>query len=107
MPLQLHIPELKDIIELAEDWTFTLHEERRNSPMWALMEPGYDRRAWLFRNPRTMEVTLAAGTQLVVDRIYIRAGSASFNSVTFRAKIDKKSIRFWAKLKDVNKIVMV
>lgn len=107
MPLQLHIPELKDIIELAEDWTFTLHEERRNVAMWALMVPGYDAKKWYIPNPQSMEVTLAAGTQLVVDRIYIRAGSASFNSVTFRAKIDKKSIRFWAKLKDVNKIVMV
>ena len=54
--------------------------------------------------------TLPAGTQLVIDRIYIRRGVEAYNSVTFRTNKncpEKKfrSKRFWARLADVNKIV--
>lgn len=57
-----------------------------------------------------IEVTFPVGTQLSVDRIYIRRGAESFNSVTFRTtKICPEKIlrsgRFWVKLKDANKIV--
>lgn len=57
-----------------------------------------------------IKVTLPQGTQLKLDRIYIRQGAESFSSVTFRTtKIspDKKfaSKRFWVKLSDANKIV--
>lgn len=65
-------------------------------------------------------VTLPMGTILTVDRIYVRKGSSDFSSISFN--VDKKSIeknfsdfatrvagskgrcRFWAKLKDCNKI---
>lgn len=57
-----------------------------------------------------VRVTLPVGTQLSVDRIYIKRGGESFNSITFRTtKIcpDKKlaSKRFWVKLRDANEIV--
>ena len=60
-------------------------------------------------NPYVL-VTLPAGTVLEFDRIYIRKGVEAFNSVTFRipkSNPDKKfrSCRFWAKLKDVNKLM--
>lgn len=56
-----------------------------------------------------IEVTFPQGTQLKVDRIYIRQGGESFASVTFRTtKIcpDKRfaNKRFWAKLRHVNEI---
>jgi hypothetical protein len=69
-----------------------------------------------------LEVTLPAGTILSVDRIYIRKGASDFSSITFYAKSlgeiqrqtsrwsrdqkpkKKKSLRFWAKLEDCNKI---
>jgi len=55
-------------------------------------------------------VTLPKGTQLKVDRIYIRQGGESFASVTFRTtKVGPekkyKSKRFWAKLREANEIV--
>lgn len=51
-------------------------------------------------------VSLPAGTELKVDRIYIRKGNSDYSSLTFYALIPgmKKKIRFFAKLKDVNNI---
>lgn len=65
------------------------------------------------------EMTFRAETELTIDRYYIRQGHAHFDSVTFRtncwvsalgdplfsASRKLKSLRFWAKLADVNKIV--
>lgn len=116
MTTRLYIPALGDTIKLAEPWSFTLHEEHRNIKLINLIDPSYkDGTVWhgmrmdyYRRQTRlTWPVTLPSGTELVVDRIYIRAGVEDFNSLTFRTKMGKKSIRFWAKLADVNKIVMV
>jgi len=57
-----------------------------------------------------IRVTLLKGTQLKVDRIYVRRGGESFSSVTFRTtKIcpEKRfaSKRFWVKLREANEIV--
>jgi hypothetical protein len=68
-----------------------------------------------------IEVELPAGTVLQVDRIYIRKGASDYSSITFFTKnlpetvIEnrgwagthsklKKSLRFWVKLPDCNKI---
>lgn len=68
-----------------------------------------------------LPVILPAGTILKVDRIYIRKGLKDFSSITFFAeglgevevargygwskrKIKQKSLRFWVKLNDCNKI---
>lgn len=65
-------------------------------------------------------VTLPKGTELIVDRIYIRKGASDFSSITFRTnslgsvvrtqgwtktKVNKKSLRFWVKLQECNTIV--
>jgi len=52
----------------------------------------------------SVSTTLPAGTELIVDRIYIRKGKSDYSSITFRAKIGEKSQRFWAKLDDCNRI---
>jgi hypothetical protein len=67
-------------------------------------------RATNMRREPYLDVTIPAGHQLKIDRIYIRAGVEAFNSVTFRTtKIgpDNKfrSKRFWVKLNDANQIV--
>lgn len=63
--------------------------------------------------------SFAEDTELKIDRIYLRQGQKDFDSVSFRsncwvskisapaARIPRKtkSIRFWAKLSDVNNIV--
>lgn len=38
MSRRLYIPKLGDYIQLAEDWTFPLHIEGRNSSLWNVME---------------------------------------------------------------------
>lgn len=62
------------------------------------------------RDQPFIRVTLPKGTQLKVDRIYIRRGGESFSSVTFRTtKIcpEKRfaSKRFWVKLQAANEII--
>ena len=68
-----------------------------------------------------INVTLPAGTELKVDRIYIRKGASDYSSITFyvtnlgkvfvnpvhnpKNKKNKSSLRFWAKLSDCNNIV--
>lgn len=57
-----------------------------------------------------IRVTLPKGTQLKLDRIYVKRGAESFASVTFRTtKVcpDKRftSKRFWVKLREANQIV--
>jgi hypothetical protein len=63
--------------------------------------------------------TFREGTELKMDRIYIRQGGQDFDSVTFRSKQwvsaigdplftasrKLKTIRFWAKLSDVNNMI--
>lgn len=56
--------------------------------------------------------TLPKGTQLKIDRIYIRKGNEDYSSITFyiedcpdKTFRPKKKIRFWSKLDDVNNII--
>ncbi|MEZ2310823.1 hypothetical protein AB6809_29685 [Paraburkholderia sp. RCC_158] len=60
-------------------------------------------------------LTMPRLATLSIDRIFIRKGAADFDSVTFWLKAKqnpvaingrtiKKSVRFWAKLDDVNRI---
>ena len=80
------------------------------------------------RDVAAAEITFPKGTDLKVDRIYIRRGCAGFDSVTFWADVphgalvkvvptvkpetsftitldSRKKTRFWAKLAEVNHIV--
>lgn len=57
-----------------------------------------------------VRVTLPKGTQLSVDRIYVKRGGESFNSITFRTtKVGPepkfRGKRFWVKLAEANEIV--
>lgn len=63
------------------------------------------------RDQNYVLVTLPKGTQLKVDRIYIKRNAEAFSSLTFRTtKVCPdpkfKSKRFWAKLRDVNNLVV-
>ena len=54
-------------------------------------------------------VSLPRGTELTIDRIYIKKGAPTYDSITWRITDcpNKKLIkaRFWTKLKDANRIV--
>jgi len=58
-------------------------------------------------------VELPAGTQLTIDRIYIRKGQPDFDSITFVIKpgtapgFEKGKARFWAKLDHANEMECV
>lgn len=104
--MRLFIPPLGTIIKLTEDWDFSLYYERRN---WDLCASYFDiddvvsgKNMGLFRIPE--------GTVLKVERVFIRQGSKDFESITFRTqsspdkKIGARKRRFWARLKDANKI---
>lgn len=97
----------------ASDWEFGDGYDE-DGPMF--QQYGYWGGTW------THPFSLEADTELKIDRIYLRRGSETFDSVTFRSNcwvVDsghplfgrkyvkgKKvpSIRFWAKLTDVNRI---
>ena len=114
---KLYIPPLGTVLTLAEPWTFVVYNEYRNT---ALMHAaGLERCHLNGVNPYLVKDagihTFPAGTQLTVDRIYIKQGASNFNSVTFRTR-DVTSpprkgrkepvVRFWAKLRDVNEMVI-
>lgn len=110
------IPHLRTVIILAEAWEFGLYRERRNfSVVRALKMDGSENNewTWAYQNgvygQEISKLTLPAGTRLAIDRIYIRNGAADFDSVTFRVKEcpDERfnKCRFWAKLRDVNRII--
>jgi hypothetical protein len=51
--------------------------------------------------------TFNSGTILKLDRIYIRKGNSDYSSVTFYVKNGElKGQRFWAKLEEVNQMII-
>lgn len=122
---QFHIPRLGDIVTLASDWTFAVINDPRNHMVlqWS-GHPEYSAQSYYplgvtstsYYGPRlnkTVQLTIPKGTRLKIDRIYIRKGQRDFDSVTFIApdlkalqNCSKKSVRFFAKLDDVNTMVV-
>ena len=120
--MKLFIPPLGTVLTLAQPWTFRVFDESRNESLIDLagLTEAQEKRwssvggSWKLQDIPLGTFTFPVGTRLVVDRIYIRAGSKDFDSVTFRAteyttKVrtglkgkKEKSVRFWAKLEDVN-----
>lgn len=110
----LYIPRIGELITLAEPWTFLLHEERRNVSLIKQVDPTYTGNGYgtsgiygPARIHRSWTVTLPERWELKVDRIYIRNGQGNFDSITFSCPYNGKRVRFWVKLHDANKIVMV
>jgi len=121
-PMTFLIPDIGTIVRLKEDWTFRLYMEGRNSDLFDFfgIEYGYNGH----KMPEPPKVTFKAGTILKVNRIYIRQGGArrkEYSSITFNVQKGKDSVaqangkmhffikkgaRFWAKLSDVNKMVV-
>ena len=115
--MKMYIPELGDIIELTKPWKFSLYNESRNKDILKLItdkEVHWDGIRGMKRGIVANHVTFPKGTQLKIDRIYIRKGAEDYSSITFRVSdipdegigkfIGKKKSRFWAKLDDVNTI---
>ena len=105
MAKTLFIPPLGTELVLAQDWTFDLHYEYRNSALFVALKITRPENVNLW-NLGSVKATLSAGTPLIVRRYYIRQGQNDFDSVTFSAKLDGKWRRFWVNLPDANRIVM-
>lgn len=115
MPFTLFIPPLGTRLLLAEPWDFQLYNERRNATLMVLLG---DTRELKYHDPEPIPASLPAGTELIIDRYYIRQGLDGFDSVSFRIEgasasaplyhgtgsKAKRQVRFWAKLDDVNRL---
>jgi len=118
--MRLFVPDIGSSLWLEENWNFPLYDEWRNEKFLAVVVPD-------FKEHRTNEkwktpggghygwygklnhsITIPAGTELIVARVYIRNGAENYSSLTFRIghcehKTWRKK-RFWAKLQDCNRI---
>jgi hypothetical protein len=117
-PGQFLIPDIGTVVKLTEDWTFDLYEESRNEAF--LKRMGINNvDVWRHyqgqgRKMRRFAVTIGAGAELAVDRVYIRKGADEYSSITFNlhkgstVNLLGKTLngfgRFWAKLSAVNQM---
>lgn len=124
---RINIPRCKDTLTLASPWTITLKNLHHNGGFFeALGHPcknwryplGADRipnphypqaRGTDVPNPEGMLYTFPAGETLTITRIYLRniPKSEDFDSLTFRTRINGKSVRFFASLDDVNQMEVI
>lgn len=122
--MKLFIPKLGTALTLAQPWTVTVYDEHRNASLIELAQLREKQQAaWANRETRFKTLPLGQfvfpkGAVLTVERIYIRQGVGDFDSVTFRARDyttvvrtglkTKKppTVRFWAKLDEVNEMVI-
>ncbi len=117
MAFNLFVPPLGTRLVLAQPWQFKLYNERRNATLMALLG---DTRA-LNWDPQAIDAELPMGAELIVDRYYLKQGMGDFDSVSFRiqgakatakayafasSKATTRQVRFWAKLTDVNTMVV-
>jgi len=120
--MKMFIPSIGDKFVLAKDWHFNLWCERRNHKAFQFF--GIEIKDYWPIKDKSYPMVFPTGTILTVDRIYIRQGKTGYDSVTFRADVEPKvitasswwgskgpkktmkirSVRFWAKLSDVNMI---
>lgn len=119
-PIRFFLPEIGTILRLSYDWKFTIYQEHRNEKFIDLLNL-FDGKCWVHwedrSGPDTALIQIRAGSELKVDRIYIRKGAEDYSSVTFwlgkeavvigpdgKQYAPTKRMRFWAKLSDVNRI---
>jgi hypothetical protein len=124
--MRLFIPDIGTKLVLLSSWTAGIQHEARNLKLLLTMkENGGDdielkfwgsSQTYLTTTKTKFPMTFPAGTELTVDRVYIRKGSSEFSSVSFyvedcpiRAFTSKKKggtytgkPRFFASLADVN-----
>lgn len=113
---KLFIPPLGTKIKLTKDWYFNLHicEHRNTKLAKDLNLKPKNLVDWREYMNQAKGIIMPAGTVLSVDRIYIKQGQESFDSVSFKilesphpllkSVKGKNKGRFWAKLSDVNEI---
>lgn len=108
---RLFVPELGTILSLSKDWYFKLYNESRNYMFGQKYDPTINKKrfnGWYFDELdklKSMDVVLVAGTNIKLDRIYVRKGQKDYSSLSFHIVNGMfKGSRFWAKLSDCNNI---
>ena len=124
--MKLFIPKLGTKITLLKPWTFKLEDEHRNEKFFDAIH-GEDKRTIAYygygpsyqTNPTPTAVcrtpfvlkradptptTLPKGTELFIERIYIRKGAGKFDSMTFRILKGGPvpAGRFWVNISEIN-----
>ena len=110
--MQIFIPTIGTKMVLNKPWTFTLYDESRNYNFWVgatgkppIRKSG-DTHKYIYysEEAQPIQITIPAGHTLSVDRVYIRKGVGSYDSVSFRLLKggSMKAGRFWVKLPEVN-----
>ena len=122
-PTGVFVPDINTKLRLVLPWNFSVHREHRNEKFlqFMLQDPNFS--GWGYRQAagaiNQWQVQMDAGSIIIVDRVYIRKGKGfeDYSSLTFRLQkgstlvyngatlTAKGNHRFWAKLRDVNKIV--
>lgn len=101
--MKIMIPTVGTVMTLLKNWSFTLYPESRNFKLYEALGLPRPYGMHPIRDHGT-QVTLIPGTDLKVARVFIRMGSSQYDSVTFTGTVNGKRVRFWASLKDVNKM---
>jgi hypothetical protein len=123
-PVGLFVPDINTKLRLVLPRQFHIHSESRNEKFlqWIFQDPAF-RSYRSYRGDKNLgpwSVTMNPGSILIVDRVYIRQGKGfeDFSSLTFRIQkgstitykgdimTAKGNHRFWAKLRDVNKLMV-
>ena len=103
---QVNIPSLGSVLILTKDWKFGLYAEKRNKSLLDVHTP--DVKATHQKCVKAQDFKLPAGSQLLVDRVFLRQRREQLSSVTFQIVAcpipEYKGTRFWACLGDVNAI---
>lgn len=106
--MKLYVPDVGDVIELTQDWTFQLFNDQRNESVITYFDKQMLVRYLAYwQADKSEPVTIPSGAVLKIDRVYIRKGNSEFSSLSFfwlNADGTRKRLRFWAKLADVNTI---
>ena len=108
--MKLFIPPLGTKLRLTKSWPFSLLCEERNKSLWNLStgRAVMENIPLLHRRGQAQFVKLHAGDKLTVDRIFIRAGSENYDSVTFKGTVKFHGVfhrvRFWVPLMYANQL---
>lgn len=106
---KIFIPTIGTEIKLAKPWDFALIKDHCNKAIFEMFGIPYHNDLYGTKGQKFGRVSLPEDTVLKVDRIYIRKGREHYDSLSFYiasspALKNKKKVRFFAKLADVNNI---
>lgn len=102
--MKLWIPSIGDHLTLIADYDASIQVEQRNQRFLTSCIGGLKRYKIVGEQSLTRTVRLLAGEVLRVERLYIRRGKPSFDSITFSIPLEKPRPRFWVKLTNAREI---